>query len=222
MISDGVLMANVARDALANGYHLAVLAGEEGFAASYPGEAAQHVRIAVGIRFIEDADGVYQGGGSPGHFQDVGQGVRAGVIAAVANDDQYFLFRAAGLQPVARLEDRVVERRHAPGGCVGDGAPEVLGAIAEREVDNAIVVLPGEELQVAISGRTYHGSQSLLPLIHTHPALETSFTLRGNALRDLEFVLSDGISSLSPIDGDSIIRFEKPTLSMAGTTFRLE
>src|ERR1017187_4932032 len=45
-----------------------------------------------------------------------------------------FFFGAAGPQSVARLEDGVVKRRHARGGCVGDGAPEVLGAIAEREV----------------------------------------------------------------------------------------
>src|SRR5450759_3352115 len=114
-ISDGVLIANVVRDAFADGYHLFVLAREEGFAASYPGETAEHVRVPVGIRVVEDADGVYKGGGLFGHLQDLGLAVPAGVVAAIANHDQHFLFPASGLQMLSRLEDGVVKRRPARG-----------------------------------------------------------------------------------------------------------
>src|SRR6476646_1304717 len=70
-VADGVLVANVARDALANGYDLVENGG-----------------ITVLVLRIEDSDCVYENARLLPHFQDVDETVGASVVAAVADDDQ--------------------------------------------------------------------------------------------------------------------------------------
>ena len=74
-------------------------------------QASEHGRIPVGIVGIEDADGVHQSAGLLRHLQNLGQAVCAGVVAAIADDDQHFLVPAAGLQALLRLRR---SRRRAP------------------------------------------------------------------------------------------------------------
>jgi len=47
-------MANVSRDTFANRHDFLELAGEEGFAAGYPGETTEHARIPIRIIRLEE------------------------------------------------------------------------------------------------------------------------------------------------------------------------
>src|ERR1035437_7768447 len=97
-ISDGVLMANVPRDALADGHHLADLVGKKGFAARRLCQALEHPRVPVLIAFVEYTHGIDDGAGLPGQFHDLVQAARTGIVAAITDDEKYFLIPAASLQ----------------------------------------------------------------------------------------------------------------------------
>src|SRR6185436_1449024 len=55
-ITEGVLIANLARDAFADRRDTSEFVGEEGFSAGCAGETAEHAGVPVGILIIEDAD----------------------------------------------------------------------------------------------------------------------------------------------------------------------
>ena len=55
-VSDGVLIPNVAGDALTNLHCFAEFGGEEGFTAGLKGKTTKHLRVPVRITLIEDAN----------------------------------------------------------------------------------------------------------------------------------------------------------------------
>lgn len=112
-VSDGVLMPDVARDALADFDNLIELAWKVSFASGCPGETAEHPRVPVLIVFFKDADGVDEHVGLFRQFQDISQRVCARVVAAIANDDQDFLVPDALMHALMSLDNRIVERRLA-------------------------------------------------------------------------------------------------------------
>src|ERR1017187_1180669 len=97
-ISDRVLMANVPRDAPADGDHFAEPSGKKGFASRGLCQALEHTRVPVRIVFVEYTHRIDDGAGSLGQFHDLGQAMRAHVVTAIADDNQHFLIPAARLR----------------------------------------------------------------------------------------------------------------------------
>ena len=62
------------------------------------GQAAQHVRILVRIVRIEDADRIHESARAFRDLQNLGQVMPAGIVAPIADYDEYFLVVDAGLQ----------------------------------------------------------------------------------------------------------------------------
>ena len=92
-------MANVARDAFANGDDFIRLAGKEGFSARCPRETASTPGFLSLIIFVEYADGCTRLVRLFCHLQDSGERVGAGVIAAIADYDQHLSVLLAGHAP---------------------------------------------------------------------------------------------------------------------------
>src|SRR5689334_21600341 len=65
-VSDGVLVANLPGDTVANIGYSTKLAGKEGFPAGGLWQAMAHPRIPVQIAFVEQTNGVDDGAGAPG------------------------------------------------------------------------------------------------------------------------------------------------------------
>jgi len=57
----------------------------------------EHTQVPFLILCLEYTYGVDNGIGLPGQFHDLGQAVRAGIVAAIADYDQHFLIPAASL-----------------------------------------------------------------------------------------------------------------------------
>ena len=93
-----------------------------------------------------------------------------------------------------------------------------------RDIVGSLTVPSGSEYQVTMVGELYFLAQGSIPLVHSSPALNTTFIVRGSALADLDVTLSDGASVLKPksTSNDSELHFSKPTLSLTGATFRLQ
>ena len=88
-----VLIANVVRDASANLHYIAQLVWKESFAASGLSQPIQHFRIRIVIVRLEKADGINDGAGLFRHLQHLRQAVNAGVVGAVADDNQHLSYR---------------------------------------------------------------------------------------------------------------------------------
>src|SRR6185436_11561247 len=105
-ISEGVLIANIASDTVANRGHLIELAREEGLTSGGFRETAQYPRISIWIGWFENADGVNQRPGFRDSSQNVFQVVAARVVGTVADDQEHFPISRAGFELRLRLDDR--------------------------------------------------------------------------------------------------------------------
>src|SRR5579859_4116206 len=82
-------------DAGADTGHLAWLRGKECLSATDPRELAKESGIAIGIALVVDANRINGGVALLDHVQRVALGVMAGVIAAVADQDESLLLALA-------------------------------------------------------------------------------------------------------------------------------
>ena len=125
-VSEGVLIANVARDALADRYDSLSSPGKK----ASPPVAPARRRSTLGFRSASSLSKmpiVYTRAlDSAAIFKTSARLCAAGVVAAIADDEQHFLVAAAGLQMLPRYDDGVVERRLARGRRVGDGARQLV------------------------------------------------------------------------------------------------
>ncbi len=103
-----VLIPDVPGNALTNIHGFTEPGGKECFATGLLGKAMEHLRIPVGIFRVEDANRVNHGIRLFRHLQHAVQTGLARVIAAIADDDQNFLFAGAFLQSLECLDDGVV------------------------------------------------------------------------------------------------------------------
>src|SRR5579864_8378238 len=94
-VTDGVLIADIVRDTGANINHVGDFLRKECLSASRARQPAEHVRVAVGIVFVIDAGRVDDRVGLLRQVQNPVEGVGARVVAAIADDDQYFLVEDA-------------------------------------------------------------------------------------------------------------------------------
>src|SRR5690348_7752553 len=155
--SDGVLVPNIAGDALADLHRFTGFRGKESFASGLVGQTAEHLRISVRIIFTEDANRVDYGARFFRHFEHAVQTGMARVIAAVADDDQRFLISLAFLQAPQSLYDGVIKRGRAHRRGAPDRAPELIGAIAElrpaRQAQRHVLVeVHHEHLVLGVAG----------------------------------------------------------------------
>ena len=97
------------RDLFADGNNVLQRFRQKGLAARVLGKPLEHQRISVGILLIEDADRVDDRVGLSHHGDDFGQLMLAGVVAAIADDDQHFLVAIAHLQMFERGSNRIVQ-----------------------------------------------------------------------------------------------------------------
>src|SRR5208282_2677054 len=107
-VGDGVLVADVASNALADGRNVFECFWQKCLAARCLRKPLEDDGIAIGILVIEDADRVDNYAWLADHGHDFGQLVFAGVVASIADYDQHFLVPIPLLQVFESDGNRVV------------------------------------------------------------------------------------------------------------------
>ena len=120
IVAEGVLVANVAGDLLADRPHLVEGFGEISHAAGDFGKfrqfflrLAHHFLVVLAVVVAEYADGVNRGVRIARRLSSFPKGFAAGVVVAVGDHEQHALVLVALLQVVERTDHGVVERRAA-------------------------------------------------------------------------------------------------------------
>ena len=108
-ISKRVLMANIFRYLLADRNRFAVLRRKKCFAACLFRQAAKNALILVRVIFVEDADRVNDGVRFFCFIQYHRQCLFAGIVAAIADDEEDFLVALPGVQLIERHIHRVIK-----------------------------------------------------------------------------------------------------------------
>src|SRR5712692_1304920 len=158
IVGQNVLIADVVRDLFADVVHVIDIFREEGQAAGGRGDLLERLASALGflpVYLTEEADGVDHRIGLLDFANHFLQGIAAGVVFAVGNDEEDLLVLGSFFKMVKRADDRVAQSGAAAGIDAFEGFFQLGNAAGEILVEieiEVVVEVDDESFVLGVAG----------------------------------------------------------------------